>query len=96
MDEQSQIQAIIDRLAGRPGVRLPPIAALDEPWRSIYLHVQKAGDITSAERQLFNAARDLPGGTSLAEEVLDRIPAPSRVNSPTSAPARAIPTTDGR
>jgi hypothetical protein len=74
MDEQSQIQAIIDRLAGRPGVRLPPIAALDEPWRSIYLRVQKAGDITSAERQLFHAARDLPGGTSLAEEVLDRIP----------------------
>ena len=74
MDEQSQILAIIDRLAGRPGAHLPPVADLDEPWRSIYLRVRKAGDLTSAERQLFNAARDLPGGTSLAREVLDRIP----------------------
>ena len=74
MNEQAQIQAIIDRLAGRPGAHLPPVAALDEPWQTIYVRVHKAGSFEDADSQLCAAARDLPGGTSLARDVLDCIP----------------------
>jgi len=40
MDEQAQMQAIVDKLTGVPPGTLPLPAALDEPWRSIYLRVQ--------------------------------------------------------
>ena len=74
MDQLSQIRAIVDRLAGRPGVSLPFPAELDEPWRTIYTRVHKAGDFSGAEQQLCDAASDLPGGDSLAREIADLIP----------------------
>ena len=74
MDEPAQIQAIIARLAGRPGVDLPPIAALDEPWRTIYSRVRKAGTFEAAQSQLYAAARDLEDGQWLAKEIVDLIP----------------------
>jgi hypothetical protein len=74
MDQKAQMQAIVDRLAGRPGASLPRADDLDEPWRTIYSRVHKADDFSEAERLLYAAARDLEHGSWLVRDVVDLIP----------------------
>ena len=74
MDEKEQMQAIVDRLAGRPGAHLPLIDDLDEPWRTIYSRVHKAGSFSDADSLLCAAAADLEDGSWLVRQIVGLIP----------------------
>ena len=68
MDTQAQMQAIVDKIAGR-GAEPPPLSALDEPWRTIYRRVRRCGDFTEAEMMLYAITRKIrPRGDSAVDE----------------------------
>ncbi len=63
MNREEQLQAIVAKLVGDPHVRLPKPAQLDEPWRTIFLDVHRAGSKYEAV-QLLNAAVSRAGGAA--------------------------------
>ena len=62
MRKQAQMQAIVDKLTGVPPATLPFPAALDEPWRSIYLKVRRCGGFEDAEWQLARVTKGMEEG----------------------------------
>ena len=74
MDTQAQMQAIVAKLVGDTTGPLPPLAQLDEPWRTIYRRVKRAGDFTEAEMMLHRAAQDIEDGRWLARDIVDLLP----------------------
>jgi len=74
MTEADQMQAIVDRLVGTPGAPRPPIADLDEPWRTFYSRVRRAGSFTAAEMLLSEVAKDLDDGNWLARRLVELLP----------------------
>jgi AAA domain len=74
MDIQAQKEAIIARLAGARYEDLPHPAGLDEPWRTIYLRITRAGSRSEAESLIAKATANLPGGRRLADELVDLVP----------------------
>ena len=77
MDTQAQRQAIVDKVSGA-GKAPVPLAALDEPWRTLYRRIRRAVDFTDAEIMLHRAARDIEDGRWLARELVDMMPSGDR------------------
>jgi hypothetical protein len=72
MDTHAQMQAIVDRLAGSGLAH--PLSAFDEPWRTIYSRVARAGDEATARQMLRRAVGDLPAPASLYRRLHDLFP----------------------
>ena len=74
MDRQAQMQAIVDKLAGVPPETLPPLSALDPPWRTIYLRIERAGDHTEAELAIYQATRGLTDRENIVRDLCAMLP----------------------
>jgi hypothetical protein len=71
---RAQMRAIVDRLVGAPPETLLPPTALDEPWRTIYRRITRAGDRTEAELLIWRAVEGLEDGHHLATSLVDLLP----------------------
>ena len=69
------MQAIVQRLLGAPEASLPPLSAFDEPWRTIFRSVTRAGSSIDALTLIASAVMDRANGPRLFQTLLDLLPA---------------------
>ena len=74
MDQETQIQAIIDKVTGAPPETLPPPEALEQPWRAVYQGARPVDGFFEAETLLARITRSLPGGRALARQLIALLP----------------------
>ena len=74
MDRDEQIRAILRRLAGEPSGSLPPLAAFDGPFRTIYRLAMPCASRTEAAGLVTILTAEMPGGDRLRREILAAMP----------------------